>query len=720
MSYYTGIEFPAVPVDTNKYIIKGYEYTYLTATNSFTVTKPPIEVDIEDNRSLISYSTDSSSEAILIEVKENSEIAGTGGGINIKTYDDVYGIILQNDQSSISIKHDAAGLPVLGIKLLSTESIATVSSDSIEIEAVNDISLTTTVGSISLNSASVMDLISVTSLNLSSAIIDLDSSGTLDLEAETNLTIISNTGDISITSTLGDILSTVTGSNNQVYKLEDGSLTITDVNDDILMSVNKDGCNIKVPFTAELGLQSYINDTSLLLGVEATVSGDREIIFMQFTNDISAGLTVTIDVLANTITCIGSDLTLVFANENYIQLRGTTFNDAVYKIALVGGVVLVGSDTVITIDSTYNSLSQDETTGAVVTISECNFDKKLVYNNANDRLIQYSNLEIVYDEITGAYFKINNSTEELTLFSDVTNSLCSISATNKLIFNTNSVDRLTILSTGYIGINENTPDNLLHLTHTDNILLKLESTTADVGLLFIDTGASYNQIVSTNGNLKFLIDTTEYITLENTGLVGINCVPTASQLEIKSTASHIKLINSDDLYCLITQSVDAIDSILSINTIPSAVTENGIINFFDTTTSADAIFQLYDGASNINTYFSATNTYLSANAGKVGIGITALTALISQLEVFSSDNNLASFTNVTGGILFSFDTDKAIISNATATQSLSFQIDASEEVLIDIEGVKVKSLYFVDSNGNNKFKMYYDSVTNTLKTDYVG
>ena len=256
---------------------------------------------------------------------------------------------------------------------------------------------------------------------------------------------------------------------------------------------------------------------------------------------------------------------------------------------------------------------------------------------------------------------------------------------DQIDFKTGGSDRLTIDSSGNVGIGTTSPDRVLHIKTADNIIGLIESTDADAWLSFQDNTSSSNNAVrvgATGDNLRFYAGSAERMRIDSSGNVGIGL--TSLSYSVSSTQLSVGNTSSNG----------------GIN-IVSGTSSSGILRFADGT-SGDTAYRgrvEYDhsddslmfgtggsermridssGRVSIGTTSPQTGLHVEASDGSVN-GTIRLTATGVASAGMAMDANGLNFGADTGGFLFKTG---ATANDPSDTGTERMRIDSSGNLLV--------------------------------------
>ena len=243
---------------------------------------------------------------------------------------------------------------------------------------------------------------------------------------------------------------------------------------------------------------------------------------------------------------------------------------------------------------------------------------------------------------------------------------------NSMRLATNSLDRLTIDSSGNVGIGTVSPARELHIhdPSSDNVYLMLSNTTSGIGTgdgfqLFTD-GTNAGVLNRENGYLKFTTNNTDRMTISNAGNVGIGTTSPSTLLHINSTSqvnNRLAIFESD---------INNLNEYSSISVGSSTLSAT----FGMMLLSSDTAYVGVGSSGNAFDPTTGSGLYVNAN-GNVGIGETSPDeSLVINGGVKIKGTNYLSFTNTS---------DQTYI-HAAASNVLAFGTNNTERMRISSTG----------------------------------
>jgi hypothetical protein len=330
-----------------------------------------------------------------------------------------------------------------------------------------------------------------------------------------------------------------------------------------------------------------------------------------------------------------------------------------------------------------------------------------------------------------------------------------------LTLGTNNLDRLTILSGGNIGIGTNNPQQKLHIVHTNNNLIRIETDTNNIGQTSgIEFGipafasATRSKITSTTlsgdaSDLQFYtspstINSTLRLTITKDGNVGIGNIAPSQILQV-GNAGRLRIANGSGDYSLL----GTIDTDGATNTRivisgrdRGGTNVNGNIEYVSTGSAGNHLFFTTD---------STSEKLRIANSGNVGIGTNNPTSLLhlhnanasGEVKITLSDGNTGTgstdgFSIIKNGddscriwnyentslILGTNNLDRLTVSsngNVGIANTIPIATLSIGTGLSSVNNDGSISVGKSDGVGNNrKFKFGYDSSYNFILGDWGG
>ena len=120
-------------------------------------------------------------------------------------------------------------------------------------------------------------------------------------------------------------------------------------------------------------------------------------------------------------------------------------------------------------------------------------------------------------------------------------------SSNVLTLGTNSTEKVRITANGDLGIGTINPSTNLHIVSDKNALIKLESTDANSGIMFVDsdTGAQPPVIYGIGDDFAIWTDYLERLRITSAGLVGVGLTNPQTVLHINNNVPMIRLTDAN-------------------------------------------------------------------------------------------------------------------------------------------------------------------------------
>ena len=255
-------------------------------------------------------------------------------------------------------------------------------------------------------------------------------------------------------------------------------------------------------------------------------------------------------------------------------------------------------------------------------------------------------------------FYDRNDTAEAGIFGFETPANAHMTWNNKtaagdLLFATNNTTRMTIDgASGQVGIGETTPNYLLHITGSDNIMALFESSDATGGIRMRDsnsTGDTYVGFDAVTDDLQFVAGDATVGAFISTGLLGVGTSSPQENLHIEGTAPVLRFSDSNSANT--TQATGVIEFYHGNNT-----TELGHIGYTAVTTEDLLVENITSGGAVYLYTNSATGILVLESDGKLGVGTLTpqtafhLEAAVPHLRI--ADSNSTSVTEIASIIEF--------------------------------------------------------------------
>jgi len=241
---------------------------------------------------------------------------------------------------------------------------------------------------------------------------------------------------------------------------------------------------------------------------------------------------------------------------------------------------------------------------------------------------------------------------------------------DQVAISTNGTGRLFVDETGKVGINDSNPGNYLSVVSpAGNAYIRSTLTGTGNGFVGMDgTSSSFSIGSTTSHSLRFVTAGTERALIDTSGRLGLGTGSPSAPLHLNSSSNNMLFLESSDFNA----------DIIGADTTGSTRirSEGGELSLWT------------GGTASSSTAASASERLRVTSSGLVGLGTTTPGVL---LELGTATPILRfSDTNTTGYHQIQSSNANFIInadpSNATASSSISFNVDGSERARIDNDG----------------------------------
>lgn len=186
----------------------------------------------------------------------------------------------------------------------------------------------------------------------------------------------------------GDITSTVTGNFNQIVKIEDGDLKLTDELNNVLKVDNKTVSVLGMPFMPKSGIKNLSHDGFVYIGSNITGTNTPTVYFLN--SPVSDATFSAIEILIGVVNIYYTGGT--YTNGDLVYLSGTVYNDGFYLVDTdTAGVSFTCQASTALIP---NSFIKDETISATI----MNFGQRtsvpsITFDVTNDKFVLNKSLQ---------------------------------------------------------------------------------------------------------------------------------------------------------------------------------------------------------------------------------------------------------------------------------------------------------------------------------------
>ena len=278
--------------------------------------------------------------------------------------------------------------------------------------------------------------------------------------------------------------------------------------------------------TVTLDGVSVINNESI--GGNLTVTGNATIsgvlTYEDVTNVDSIGI-----ITARAGVLVGSGITLSKDGDGFFT--GVTTTGSLVSSGAISGTTGTYSDDVTVTGSNKKFITNSSSSGDYIRLYAAGGTGKWdIYGNG-------ANLRFSDNESAGVVqFDTDVTFADKIVHTGDTNTAIRFPAADTITAETGGSERLRITSAGYVGIGENSPDNILHVNSgATNTAAKFESTDTEVSIQLTDTTGS--AIIKARNDFRFDNSTGELARITSAGDMGLGTNSPNSLLHITKSAS---------------------------------------------------------------------------------------------------------------------------------------------------------------------------------------